>query len=154
MDHGRGAHLPGDDLVLLCRRQREVSACARVRGSVAGGIDVHRKDKNMKSRTRSVLRQSALAAAIAGICAPASAAFFQIAENNASGIGNAFAGGAAIAEDASTVWYNPAGMTRLKDRQLVVSGHYIYPSFNATVVSASTTTGSPIGGGGGGAGAP
>ena len=99
-------------------------------------------------------RRFALVLALAGIPVSASAAFFQIAENSASGIGNAFAGGAAIAEDASTVWYNPAGMTRLKDRQLVVSGHYIYPSFNATVVSASTTTGSPIGGGGGGAGEP
>jgi len=114
-------------------------------------IDVHRKDKNMKSGS-SFLRQSALAVAIAGICAPASAAFFQIAENNASGIGNAFAGGAAIAEDASTVWYNPAGMTRLKGQQFVFAGHYINPSIKASVNSASAVTGIPISGGGGEAG--
>ena len=106
----------------------------------------------MKSHTCRFLRQSALAAAIAGISAPASAAFFQIAENNASGIGNAFAGGAAIAEDASTVWYNPAGMTRFKSPQFVVAGHFIIPSFNANVNSASAITGSPISGGGGEAG--
>jgi len=99
-------------------------------------------------------RRFALVLALAGIPVSASAAFFQIAENSASGIGNAFAGGAAIAEDASTVWYNPAGMTRLKDRQLVVSGHYIHPSFTASVNSASTVFGSPIGGGGGEAGEP
>jgi len=106
----------------------------------------------MKSRTSRFLRRSALAVAIAGISGPASAAFFQIAENNASGVGNAFAGGAAIAEDASTVWYNPAGMTRLSGPQLVVVGHYIHPSIKTTVNSASAITGSPISGGGGDAG--
>src|SRR5712691_829570 len=97
--------------------------------------------------------RSALLVALAAVSLPASAAFFQIAENSASGIGNAFAGGAAIAEDASSVWYNPAGMTRLKDRQLVVAGHYIHPSFNASVNSASTALGgAPIAGSGGQAG--
>jgi long-chain fatty acid transport protein len=97
-------------------------------------------------------RRFALVVALIGVPASASAAFFQIAENSASGIGNAFAGGAAIAEDASTVWYNPAGMTRFKDPQLVVSGHYIHPSFKANVVSASTVNGSSISGDGGEAG--
>ena len=103
----------------------------------------------MKSRTRRLLRQSALAAAVAAISAPASAAFFALAENNASGIGNAYAGGAAIAEDASTVWYNPAGMTRFTRPQVVVAGHFIQPSFTANVNSASAITGVPISGGAG-----
>jgi len=90
--------------------------------------------------------------AVAGISAPAPAAFFQLAENSGSGIGNAFAGGAAVAEDASTVWYNPAGMTRLSGQQFVIAGHYIHPSFKANVISASAITGSPISGGGGDAG--
>jgi long-chain fatty acid transport protein len=105
----------------------------------------------MKPDTR-FLRRSALVIAIAGISTSASAAFFQIAENSPSGLGNAFAGGAAAAEDASTVWYNPAGMTRLKGPQFVVGGHFIDPSFKATVNSASAATGLPIGGGGGEAG--
>jgi long-chain fatty acid transport protein len=103
----------------------------------------------MKSRTCRLLQRSALAAAIAGISAPASASFFAIAEQSASGIGTAFAGGAAIAEDASTVWSNPAGMTRLDRPQFVFAGHYIDPSFTATVNSASTVLGVPIGGGAG-----
>lgn len=101
---------------------------------------------------RSFISRSVLAAAVAGIGTPAGAAFFQLAENNASGLGNAFAGGAAIAEDASTVWYNPAGMTRLNGQQFVVGGHFINPSFKANVNSASAITGSPISGGGGDAG--
>jgi long-chain fatty acid transport protein len=91
---------------------------------------------------------------LAASSAPASAAFFQIAEQTASGMGNAFAGGAAIAEDASTVWYNPAGMTRLDRPQLIVGGSYITPSFTANVLSASTVIGAPIGGGGGDGGTP
>lgn len=45
----------------------------------------------------------------------ASAAGFQLLEQNASGIGNAYAGSAAVAENASTIFYNPAGMTKLAD---------------------------------------
>lgn len=94
----------------------------------------------------------ALIAALAVVSTSASAAFFQIAEQSASGLGNAFAGGSAIAEDASTVWYNPAGMTRLPGPQLIVGGSYLRPSFTANVLSASTVVGLPIGGGGGDAG--
>ena len=41
----------------------------------------------------------------------AHAAGFALIEQNASGMGNAYAGGSAIAEDASTIYFNPAGMT-------------------------------------------
>jgi len=52
---------------------------------------------------------------------------FAIIEHSASGMGNAFAGAAAIGEDASTTWFNPAALTRLDGPQLVVSGHIISP---------------------------
>jgi len=92
----------------------------------------------MKSRTRHLLQKTALAAAIAGISAPASASFFAIAEQSASGLGTAFAGGAAITEDASTVWYNPAGMTRLDRPQLILGGSYLDINIKTNSVSAST----------------
>jgi len=103
-------------------------------------------------RTRRLLQKSALAAAIAGISAPASASFFALAEQNGSGMGTAFAGGSAIAEDASTVWYNPAGMTRLTRPQLVVAGSYIDLNIKTNVISASSVSAGalpsfPIGGG-------
>lgn len=44
----------------------------------------------------------------------AAASGFQLLEQNGSGLGNAYAGSAAVAENASTVFYNPAGMTELK----------------------------------------
>lgn len=44
------------------------------------------------------------------------AAGFAIIENSASGMGNAFAGAAAVADDPSTIWFNPAGMNYLSDK--------------------------------------
>ena len=41
------------------------------------------------------------------------AAAFGLTEHGASGLGNAYAGGSAAALDPSTVFFNPAGMTRL-----------------------------------------
>ena len=58
----------------------------------------------------------------------AQGAGFAIIENSASGLGNAFAGAAAVAEDASTIYFNPAGMTHLPGSQLVAAGHYIMPT--------------------------
>ncbi len=52
---------------------------------------------------------------------------FALIEQSASQMGNAFAGGAAFANDASTIYFNPAGMTRLPV-QFVGGIHYIEPS--------------------------
>ena len=59
----------------------------------------------------------------------ASAAGFQLLEQNASGIGNAYAGSAAVAENASTIYFNPAGMTQLQDREVSGGLAAIGPSF-------------------------
>lgn len=92
-----------------------------------------------------------LSAIILSACTvSAHAAFFQLAENSPSGLGNAFAGGAAIAEDASTVWYNPAGLTRLGRSEYLVGGHIIIPSTEVQSVSGSTVLGPAIAGSSGG----
>jgi long-chain fatty acid transport protein len=82
---------------------------------------------------------------LAGCTHLAHASGFALVEQNASGLGNAFAGQAAVAADASTIFFNPAGMTQLPDRQLVLAGHLIKPQaeFSGTVSPA-------IGGGNGG----
>ena len=69
-----------------------------------------------------------------------------------SGLGNAQAGQAAAAQDASTVWWNPAGMTVLKRRQLVGSAHLILPSGTFTDEGSISSTGGPLLGGDGGDG--
>ena len=51
-----------------------------------------------------------VSAALVGTTTTASAAGFALIEQNASGLGNAYAGQAASAQDASTIFFNPAGM--------------------------------------------
>jgi long-chain fatty acid transport protein len=67
----------------------------------------------------------AVAVALAGVSGIAAASGFALIEQSASGSGNAYAGGAASAEDASTIFFNPAGMSRLSGKQLTVTGHVI-----------------------------
>lgn len=97
-----------------------------------------------------------LAAAVAG-CALALAAgqaqgaAFAIAEQSASGMGTAFAGGAAEAADASTVWMNPAGMVRLP-MQLVAALHVVTPSIKFNNDGSIAALNQPLGDAGGNAG--
>ncbi len=55
------------------------------------------------------------------------AAGFALIENSASGMGTAFAGGSAIADDASTVYFNPAGLVRLSGEQTIAAAHFVAP---------------------------
>ncbi|WP_020676065.1 OmpP1/FadL family transporter [Geopsychrobacter electrodiphilus] len=57
------------------------------------------------------------------------AAGFALMEQTVKGLGNAFAGGAASAEDATTVYLNPAGMTLLSGQQISTGLHVIKTSF-------------------------
>lgn len=79
-------------------------------------------------------RLPALAMLIAGLGAAGAAdgAGFALSENSASGLGNAFAGGTAGVEDASAVWFNPAGMTRVQGSRVDAAVHVLVPSFRYT----------------------
>lgn len=59
----------------------------------------------------------------------ASAAAFQLWEQNASGLSTAYAGSAAVADNASTVFFNPAGMTQLPGIQLSAGVTGVGPSY-------------------------
>ncbi|BCR05845.1 aromatic hydrocarbon degradation protein [Desulfuromonas versatilis] len=59
---------------------------------------------------------------------PAFSAGFALIEQGVSNLGNAFAGGSAIAEDATTIFFNPAGLTRLEGQQAIAAIHFIKPS--------------------------
>ena len=99
--------------------------------------------------------KSALACSVAAVLATSSgiaaaAAGFSLVEQSGSGMGNAFAGGAASAEGASTIYYNPAGMSRLKGKQLAVALHAIRPSAAFTPsATAQAATLQPAGNNGG-----
>src|SRR5450830_363104 len=68
--------------------------------------------------------------ALTGMTSSAIAGGFGIATQSGSGTGNAFAGGAAVAEDASVAWSNPAAMTLLPSgKQFAIAGNFLKPSF-------------------------
>lgn len=101
------------------------------------------------------MRLAATMAALALLAATpaAQAAFFQLGEISPAAMGNANAGGAAAAEDASTVWFNPAGLTRLTGSQLVLGVHLVDVSIKFSKTSATLNPllgGGPISGGNGG----
>jgi long-chain fatty acid transport protein len=102
------------------------------------------------SRTR-------LTAAVAGIgCAMAGSqalgAGFALQEQNASGLGHAYAGGAAAAEDVSTIFFNPAGLVRLQKTEVVVAANAICPSVKFHDSGSQPAAFQPLGGNGGEAG--
>lgn len=75
---------------------------------------------------------------------------FALSEMSAASLGNAHAGGAAAAEDASTLYFNPAGMTRLQGRQFMAAISGIGLSADFRNAGSVTGTGAPLTGGNGG----
>jgi long-chain fatty acid transport protein len=80
------------------------------------------------------------------------AAGFALLEQSASRLGTAFAGTAAAADDATTLFFNPAGLMQLNDAQasLVTSGIEISSEFRDR--QSAPAFGQPLGTGGGDAG--
>ena len=101
-------------------------------------------------RTRIASAISALVLALGSGGAFAGA--FAIQEQHSSGLGNAYAGGAASAEDASTIWSNPAGMSRLGSPQFVTAVHLITPRIKFRNDGSQPAAAQPLGNDGGDAG--
>ena len=93
----------------------------------------------------------AVGAAFASLASVAAAGGLGIGTQSGSGTGNAFAGGAASAEDASTIWYNPAGMAVLPGKtNWAVAAHLLKPSFKFENTGSTLPVGGGEGGDGGG----
>lgn len=71
-----------------------------------------------------------------GSAGGARAAGFALIEQSVTGLGNAFAGSAAVAEDAGTIYFNPAGMTLLPGQQVVAGAHVIMPKAEFSTTTA------------------
>lgn len=59
---------------------------------------------------------------------PALASGFALIEQSVENLGGAAAGGAALAEDASTIFFNPAGLVRLSGNSLEGAGYILFPT--------------------------
>ena len=88
-------------------------------------IFIYNKGFQMKKFNQSVLATAMLFAA-----GGASAAAFQLSEVSTSGLGRAYAGEAAIADNASVVATNPALMSLFKTNQFSVGGVYVDSKIN------------------------
>lgn len=75
----------------------------------------------------------------------AHASGFQLLEQNASGLGNAYAGSAAVADNASTVFFNPAGMALLGKGGVSGGLAAIRPSFKFSDGGTTGPAGAPAG---------
>ncbi len=103
------------------------------------------------TRSNQVMRVC-VAAALAGWSAGVWASGFQLLEQNASGLGNAYSGQAAAAENASTIYFNPAGMTRLPGTQISGALNMIKPSTKFENTGSAAPALRPLGDNGGDAG--
>jgi long-chain fatty acid transport protein len=65
-----------------------------------------------------------------------------LAEQGQPGMGTAGAGGAALADDASTVYFNPAGMARLERTELLLGSELIFLNGEFNPNSSNTFRGS------------
>src|SRR4030095_8212438 len=81
-----------------------------------------------KNGWRRALLVSAIGVLLGTLPGSARAAGFQLFEQNARGLGDAYAGQGAAAEDASAIYFNPAGLTRLPRGQVVGALHLVKPS--------------------------
>jgi len=86
----------------------------------------------MNNILRNSFSKTLLAIAIASASTVSQAGSFGLIEQSASGQGAAYAGASALGEDASTIYFNPAGMTRLSGQQISVAGHLIVPKAKYT----------------------
>lgn len=74
----------------------------------------------------------AISAIVFGTTSQAQAAGFQLAEYSSTGLGRAYAGEAAMADNASAQSRNPAMLTYLTGRQLSAGGIYVMPNIDVT----------------------
>ncbi len=81
--------------------------------------------------------------------AAANAAGFYIQEQSVKGLGSAFSGSTTSIDDASTIYFNPAGMTKLDGAQVNAGVHLLIPDSQIDD-TGSTFLGAPVGGGPGG----
>ncbi|PNH93061.1 outer membrane protein transport protein [Vibrio diazotrophicus] len=93
-------------------------------------------------KTNKTLLTLAVAASLASVPTLSHAAGFQLAEYSATGLGRAYAGEAAMADNASAQWRNPAMLTYLDGTQVSTGAIYVNPNVDVhgDVTFNNTTT--------------
>ncbi|WP_434359630.1 OmpP1/FadL family transporter [Parasalinivibrio latis] len=81
---------------------------------------------------KKTLSRTLISSAVALAAFQAQGAGFQVAEQSASGLGRAYAGEAAIGDNAAAMIRNPALMSRFSSPALSVAAHYVAPEVDVT----------------------
>lgn len=89
-----------------------------------------------------LLSKTLLASLVAVASQGAFASAFQLHETSTSGLGRAYAGDAAVAENAAVVATNPALMTFFKQPEISVGGIYVRPNID---LKGTTSVGPAVG---------
>lgn len=96
---------------------------------------------------QSLLRVSLLSATcLCAMSGAADAASFYLQEQSISGLGTAYAGAAADTPDASTVFYNPAGMVNLRRPEIQAGASILFPSADYDDTGSTYTAPAGLGG--------
>ena len=98
-------------------------------------------------RHSKILRVSLVSAlCLTALTSGANAASFYLQEQSVSGLGTAFAGAAADTPDASTVYYNPAGMVNLRRAEVQVGASVLLPRADFDDTGSTYTAPAGLGG--------
>src|SRR6266513_2824467 len=132
-----------------------MTLCYRVGGQDSSALNITSQEEILMERTG--IRKTALSLAVAGAFAggvsQAHASSSALIEQSASGLSNSYAGAAAAADDASIIFYNPAGMSLLPGGMQVSAGLALINLSAKFSDSGSTPApGRPLGNNGGNAG--
>lgn len=114
--------------------------------SVASSFRIDRIFINNKGSQMKKFNQSLLATAMLLAAGGANAAAFQLAEVSTSGLGRAYAGEAAIADNAAVIATNPALMTVFKRAQFSTGGVYINSKVDMRGDVATSINAASVGG--------
>jgi long-chain fatty acid transport protein len=95
-------------------------------------------------------RPMVISAVIAALPGLAFASGFQLSEFSAESLGRANSGGAAMADDATAIVWNPANLVLLDDPEVVFSSAIIRLGADFTKISATDAIGQPLSGNEGG----
>ena len=105
------------------------------------------KKKQFALRTLPLLT-AAVAAALPGAVLASNFSLSDI--QSTTNMSTAGSGGAAYAKDASTIWFNPAGLTRLNGKELTAGFNLVRLGANFSPTTAVDATGQPLSGNNGG----
>ena len=86
----------------------------------------------------------AVAGSLLSTSAAVNAAGFQLAEYSATGLGRAYAGEAAMADNASAQWRNPAMLTYLEGTQISTGAIYVNPNIDVNGSVDGSKSASPL----------